>query len=234
MLFIQDTMGFFVGGVYQPYKNIFINFLNLNTGRVDTTLTIPNQPCFNWNTREFELTQLSYYSGIDYINQDSIYMTFVGLNSMIDSNKALYIVCFNQDTVHFVKKYLWEGLNSEGSTKLTIINGKFFIRVGDHLIKYAPNGGVIDTAPQDTSSLVNVITKDNLLIFPNPTRENLTILSESMIMQIDLINTKGQIVYTDKVNSKTITLATDKYPKGHYLLKIHTTTEIYIEKVIIE
>ncbi len=203
MLFIQDTMGFFVGGVYQPHKDIFINFLNLNTGRVDATLTIPNQPCFSLITGETELTPLSYYSGVDYENRDSIYMTFVGLNSMIDSNKVLYVVCFNQDTVLFVKKYIWEGLNSEESTKLTIINGKFFMQIGDQLIKYATNGGVIDTAPQDTSSLVDIATTEELFIFPNPTRENLTILSESTIMQIDLINSKGQIVYTDKANSKT-------------------------------
>jgi len=95
---------------------------------------------------------------------------------------------------------------------------------------------VQDTILQDLSS--QVIKKDDIKIYPNPTKGNLKIElntnSDIEKIQINIINIKGQLVYkTSKLeNSYTINLSSE--PKGAYILIMQVNDKKYEWKIIKE
>lgn len=93
-----------------------------------------------------------------------------------------------------------------------------------------------DTILQDLSS--QVIKKDDIKIYPNPTRGNLkielNINSDIEKIQINIINIKGQLVYktNELENSYTINLSSE--PKGAYILIMQVNDKKYEWKIIKE
>lgn len=93
-----------------------------------------------------------------------------------------------------------------------------------------------DTILQDLSS--QVIKKDDIKIYPNPTRGNLkielNINSDIEKIQINIINIKGQLVYktNELENSYTINLSSE--PKGAYILIMQVNDKRYEWKIIKE
>lgn len=93
-----------------------------------------------------------------------------------------------------------------------------------------------DTILQDLSS--QVIKKDDIKIYPNPTRGNLkielNINSDIEKIQINIINVKGQLVYktNELENSYTINLSSE--PKGAYILIMQVNDKRYEWKIIKE
>lgn len=93
-----------------------------------------------------------------------------------------------------------------------------------------------DTILQDLSS--QVIKKDDIKIYPNPTRGNLkielNINSDIEKIQINIINIKGQLVYktNELENSYTINLSSE--PKGAYILIMQVNDKRYEWKIFKE
>jgi hypothetical protein len=77
-------------------------------------------------------------------------------------------------------------------------------------------------------------------IYPNPTTDRLTIevtSNQSETILFDLFNTEGQLVYSNKLDSKIginrHILNTNSSPKGFYILKIKQNNSIVVEKIVI-
>lgn len=100
----------------------------------------------------------------------------------------------------------------------------------------AESENVQDTISQDLSS--QVIKKDDIKIYPNPTRGNLKIElntnSDIEKIQINIINIQGQLVYktNELENSYTINLSSE--PKGAYILIMQVNEKRYEWKIIKE
>ncbi len=77
-------------------------------------------------------------------------------------------------------------------------------------------------------------TENNMLIYPNPTKDNLTIETNSDKEQrLEILNLFGQIIYTSNINKKAI-VNTFAFANGIYILKLSPNKEIIVRKFIKE
>ncbi|MBD8081390.1 S8/S53 family peptidase [Chryseobacterium caseinilyticum] len=90
------------------------------------------------------------------------------------------------------------------------------------------NFGSFFNAVLNTSELVK---KNKLAIFPNPTKEIVNIVSEKEILTVQIYDNLGRIISTEK-NKKSFKVS--DFAKGTYYLKIQTKDGIFYEKFLKE
>lgn len=88
----------------------------------------------------------------------------------------------------------------------------------------------------DTSTSTDVLTKNNLTIYPNPASNLITIHSENTnINNIELRNVSGQQIVTPMhQNGSLLEINTNHIPSGIYFLKIETYNSLITQKIIIQ
>ena len=88
---------------------------------------------------------------------------------------------------------------------------------------FCPNS-ISTTLPINATMAVGVPVVDRgiLMIYPNPTAENITIQSPAGTEYDDysITDLSGRILRTGKVNGKSMTISLDGFTKGHYLLRM--------------
>jgi hypothetical protein len=75
--------------------------------------------------------------------------------------------------------------------------------------------------------------KDQIQIFPNPAKENLTIVCP-VEAKIYIFNIEGQILKTTKTESKVTAINITTFSKGMYFIKVQNGNGVAVRKVIIE
>jgi hypothetical protein len=75
---------------------------------------------------------------------------------------------------------------------------------------------------------------NRLSVYPNPTKDNIKIVSEKPINQVAIFNLFGQSIFTKKYDSENITIDVSSYAKGVYILKISSENSSIIKKIIKE
>lgn len=83
----------------------------------------------------------------------------------------------------------------------------------------------------DALSVEQFNFKDDLFVYPNPTKSTITINSQEKIKCIDVKNYLGQILFVQKGISKTLSL--NNYPNGIYFIEIKTENSTTIQKIIL-
>ena len=80
----------------------------------------------------------------------------------------------------------------------------------------------------------NILSSNDILIYPNPTSHNLFIKLNSNIDKLDykIVNTLGQIVAYGKVNSGTSFINTEKLSTGVYIIELINNTSKFSAKFI--
>ncbi len=82
------------------------------------------------------------------------------------------------------------------------------------------------------SSVSNNLSENcSVIVYPNPTANELVISSNSAIKTISIINLIGQMVYSNKCNSMRVQVNISSLPPGVYLVKIN---EIEVRKFVKE
>ena len=86
------------------------------------------------------------------------------------------------------------------------------------------------TTPCGTSEIVSppVVVK-GINIFYNS--EIINILSEEIMREVMIFTAQGQVVYTNKVNSTSLSVS--KLPQGIYIIKVITASDNYTSKIIV-
>jgi hypothetical protein len=93
------------------------------------------------------------------------------------------------------------------------------------LVTTSPSTGI---SPIDQSELF-------ALVFPNPATDILYIESKvGDIGNIQVVNAKGQIVYSDKVNTEKTQIKISNLNPGVYFVKVETVKGIKTKKIIVE
>jgi hypothetical protein len=86
--------------------------------------------------------------------------------------------------------------------------------------------GVEDPAIQVESS--------DIVIYPNPARDNINIISSSRIIDIRIFNQVGQMVEYINTSNKHITVNTSKLNTGMYVVQVRTEEGIEVRKLLIQ
>ena len=72
---------------------------------------------------------------------------------------------------------------------------------------------------------------NGMLIYPNPAKDNLTIMAEGM-KRVTITNTLGQVVYDNEANSDNEVINMSQYDAGIYMVRITTETGSVVRKVL--
>jgi len=83
-----------------------------------------------------------------------------------------------------------------------------------------------------TLSNETINKEQNLMIYPNPTKRFLNINSKSIIQSIEIVDLNGRTVLKSQENSNEVTLNTENFATGMYLLKVTTEKGNSIQKII--
>ena len=118
------------------------------------------------------------------------------------------------------------GLTSDNITSLAI--GEDFIFAG------TLNSGVWKYPFNNIIGIKENKINNNVYIYPNPAKENLTIETNSNTEQrLEIINLMGQTVYTNIFNKKA-TINTSAFQSGVYIIKLYTDKETVVRKFVKE
>lgn len=79
---------------------------------------------------------------------------------------------------------------------------------------------------------VLTLTEKNYLIYPNPSRNFITINSKEEILQIDILNTQGQQLQTINCHSSIEQIELTDLANGIYFIRFKTDKETITEKII--
>lgn len=71
---------------------------------------------------------------------------------------------------------------------------------------------------------------NGMLIYPNPAKDNLTIMAEGM-KRVTITNTLGQVVYDNEANSDNEVINMSQYDAGIYMVRITTESGSVVRKV---
>jgi hypothetical protein len=86
-----------------------------------------------------------------------------------------------------------------------------------------------------TTSVPLFHPENNMLVYPNPAKENLTVnvkgLNATKVILTDII---GNVVYQTQMTHEKLIVDVTAFPKGMYLLQMHTETGILTQKIHIE
>ena len=76
----------------------------------------------------------------------------------------------------------------------------------------------LPTRLQLTAEIEDQILKtENVLVYPNPFLDQITISSESVLERIELFQASGSIISVNEISSKEFNLDTNHLLKGRYL-----------------
>ena len=75
---------------------------------------------------------------------------------------------------------------------------------------------------------------NNLVVYPNPASDKITIESESIIDEVRIYNNMGQLVYSGQFNNSQIMVNTSSFITGMYIVQVVAGEAIEVRKLIIE
>ena len=150
---------------------------------------------------------------------------YMGCNS---NNCHLFVCDGYQNNSYFHFNWGWSGFD-DGYYYLSNLNPDFngtFTISQEALIRIQPKTSLgIDNYNFPIS---------NINYYPNPTKDNLTIETNSNREQrLEILNFIGQTVYTSNINNKA-TIKTSAFLKGVYILKLSSNKESVVKKFVKE
>lgn len=158
---------------------------------------------------------VEYWNGTNWVST-GISGTSSALNLAFDLKEFDFTnVALANNNANFKVRIRFDGTN------MTADEGKRVM-----LNNIAING--IDTAVLSADDFV----LNRLSVYPNPTTDNLKIVSEKPINQVAIYNLFGQLLFTKKYDSANVTIDLSQYARGMYLVKISSENSSIIKKII--
>ncbi|MFH0865277.1 MAG: T9SS type A sorting domain-containing protein [Bacteroidota bacterium] len=96
---------------------------------------------------------------------------------------------------------------------------------------------ISNVACTNLSGIPVINSNEGILIYPNPGEGIITILFSELANKstsVEILNSLGQLVYADIMNTNTKNIDVSKLSKGIYSLKLTIAGKSYFEKVVIE
>ncbi|PQJ76793.1 T9SS type A sorting domain-containing protein [Polaribacter glomeratus] len=109
---------------------------------------------------------------------------------------------------------------------IVVLNGKLYFEGDDGI-----TGNELYMLDPATLS-INKVSKNTLMVYPNPTSNYINIASEYLNSDFKIYSLLGQVVKKGKISSSKITIS--NLSKGSYILNINKDGKIATKKIIIE
>jgi len=78
------------------------------------------------------------------------------------------------------------------------------------------------------------LDNSQIKVFPNPTKDIISIFSQEKIEAIQIINSMGQVIYIDNtINKNKIEVSMGKFNKGIYFIRIKENNKIHNSKILL-
>ncbi|MBI9036643.1 MAG: T9SS type A sorting domain-containing protein [Bacteroidales bacterium] len=91
---------------------------------------------------------------------------------------------------------------------------------------------VINITKESSAMMENAAIEVN--IYPNPATEVLNIVSDNTIKKIRIMNLIGQTMFDSEINRNKTVICTSAYKTGIYILRIETSYDLAIQKIMIK
>ena len=86
--------------------------------------------------------------------------------------------------------------------------------------------------PEEEAGIVDFATINNIVIYPNPARSFINIISQETIMHVIISDIRGSIVSQKITEEKHLQLDISDVPAGMYFVQIETKSGISVKKFI--
>lgn len=91
----------------------------------------------------------------------------------------------------------------------------------------------LDSLPCNNTTNSSVVNLNKLKIYPNPTTNDLTVTSGSIIDKIEIYNLLGEIIKSiESINGLTKTIDVSQLSKGTYFIKAYQSNDIQTKEII--
>ena len=85
---------------------------------------------------------------------------------------------------------------------------------------------------EDTIAIAQHYHNNTVLVYPNPTQDNLKVRLSASFEQVEIINLLGQVIYTDKVNSEEFEVNVSHYHSGIYFIRLRGKEGVVTKRFI--
>ena len=89
-------------------------------------------------------------------------------------------------------------------------------------------------AAKGAEELSDSQSDSHVSIFPNPVNDVFTVESQDAIIELSLISSDGKTIYRNQPESNSIELGTENIPDGLYIVRIQTSNEMIIKRLIVD
>jgi len=119
-----------------------------------------------------------------------------------------------------------DGYQPVTQTGVVVVNG------GTLTIHFFLYPDVLEGA--ETLTGVDQVVFEELLIFPNPAKDEVNISINSLMGNVKITNNIGQVMYNQPVDASSVTINTNNFQSGIYFIEIQTETGVITEKLVIK
>lgn len=166
-------------------------------------------------------------------NADSLELTtFHKVNAQFTQDstfgKAPAEISFWATDADYIKKYKWIGLENDLDTTNSRFTNYMFSKAGIYDIGLKVYGDM-DVCTDSVYKLEHINISPNSIktnftssiqAFPNPTLDKTLISSKETIYSLELYDSKGALIHTEKPNAKTLELSLKGLNNGHYMARV--------------
>jgi hypothetical protein len=130
---------------------------------------------------------------------------------------------WSSKAVSYINDTMWAA-NLNSGVEAKIIDNKWSFDAIAGILVYSRNR--IRVTPRNNEDFIAPVGRTDeaeaikAVIYPNPTNDVLTIKAEESIGQIQLLDVTGRLLINQTVNHNEVTISTQEYPSGIYLVKL--------------
>lgn len=82
------------------------------------------------------------------------------------------------------------------------------------------------------AGIITISDEENILIYPNPAQNTITVETTEMFENMEIVNMFGQVVFETEINSKIITADVSHLAGGFYLIRLKSDHGVTTKKII--
>jgi hypothetical protein len=126
--------------------------------------------------------------------------------------------------------YQWtlNGVDIPGATSSTLVISPPYGTYTCYCV--SPEGCISETDPYTVLAGISETPQNDVLIYPNPSNDELNVITKTPIVRIEFKDASGRSVYPVKINEQTWSIRS--FSRGLYEVTIETSVEKFHSKIM--